>query len=57
MFALGETAILPGLFIILVLFPAALWTLASSLKGKRNFFIFICAVASIVFGVWAWRER
>ncbi|MGA2751796.1 MAG: hypothetical protein ABSG59_23770 [Verrucomicrobiota bacterium] len=52
MLALGETAILPGLLLIVVLFPATIWTLTSSLKGKRNVFMRTCAVIAIAFGGW-----
>ncbi len=52
MFALGETAILPGLLLILVLFPVTIWTLVSSIKGKRNVFMAVCAMTSAVLGGW-----
>ena len=52
MFALGETKVLPGLLLILVLFPATLWTLGASFKGKRNYFMTVCAMMSAVFGGW-----
>jgi len=52
MFALGETAILPGLVLIVVLFPATIWTLTASVKGKRNAVMAICALIATLFGGW-----
>jgi hypothetical protein len=52
MLALGETAILPGLLIVLVLFPATVLTFVASLLGKRNIAMVACSVASTIFGAW-----
>lgn len=52
MLALGETLILPGLLVIMLLFPATIWTLTCSIKGKRNVFMAVCAVTATVFGGW-----
>ena len=42
MLALGESAILPALLLVLVLYPVTIWTLAASLKGVRSAFVASC---------------
>ena len=52
MLAFGQSAILPGLLLIAVVFPATLWTVISSIKRKRNALMVVCAIIATVFGGW-----
>jgi len=51
MFAIGETLILPGI-VILCLVPVAIWMLVRSCQGRRTPALVICAVLSLVVGLW-----
>jgi hypothetical protein len=48
--ALGETGIWPWLLIVLFLFPATIWTVISSIKGKRNGLMIGIAIIAAGFG-------
>ena len=38
----GESAILPALLLVLVLYPLSVWTLVASLRGARGKFLAAC---------------
>jgi hypothetical protein len=48
--ALGETGIWPWLLIVLFFFPATIWTLIESIKGKRNGLLIGIAILATAFG-------
>jgi hypothetical protein len=50
MLALGESVLLPALLMLYVLYPASIWTLAQSLKGKYNALMIFFAILSILIG-------
>jgi hypothetical protein len=48
--ALGETGFWPWLLIVLFLLPATIWTVISSIKGKRNGLMIGIAIIAAAFG-------